>query len=79
MTSWQYERCEQGGKLATLLTRNIDPTNHGGYPMKKLISLSLIFFALVVASGCAALTQDSTQAGSKYKPLEHRDAAGHYR
>lgn len=47
--------------------------------MKKLISLSLIFLALVVASGCAALTQDSTQSGSKYKPLEHRDAAGHYR
>jgi hypothetical protein len=47
--------------------------------MKKLISLSLIFLALVVASGCAALKQDSTQSGSKYKPLEHRDAAGHYR
>jgi hypothetical protein len=47
--------------------------------MKKFISLLLVFLALVVASGCTALKQDSTQSGSKYKPIEHRDAAGHYR
>jgi hypothetical protein len=66
-------------KIATLLTRNIDPRNYRGHPMKKFISLLLVFLALVVASGCTALKQDSTQSGSKYKPIEHRDAAGHYR